>query len=212
MTIQDEVGRAEAKVRTATATAFGKVLKKTAMGTGWRFASGTLFRAEGDWFLEVTAAVWVGRRRTAADFHFKPLAIDPLFWTIVEAEENNSQPLSFRAHGAWTCRSPVFAQTEIEEGPGRSLEQMAGDVLTWADQCRTDIASYDSDKYIEFIRQGPTSHQGGHLATLITALILYGRTADAALLIRDALERGERGGYSVGSRSFMAMAADRLGL
>src|SRR6185437_12455637 len=95
-----EIGREEAKQRRALDKALGLALRKQAKGTGWRVSQGVLFRALDGWFLSAPTAVWIGRRKTQAEVFCKPMALDPIFWEIVETESNANMPLSFRHQGA----------------------------------------------------------------------------------------------------------------
>lgn len=97
-------------------TDFSAALKTTAKRTGWRFTRGTIFKQESDWYLSNLPSL-AYQRGAIVRMSIKPMALDPLFWSIVGLEENNRLPLSFRATGAWTLRPPP---TQEYVGPGET--------------------------------------------------------------------------------------------
>jgi hypothetical protein len=110
--------------------AFFSGIKAQTKAHGWRFAGGEIFRQDGDWF----ASVRLGIRRDrgiGVAMTLKPMALDTLFWDIVELPENASLPLSFRANGAWVLRPPP-----IEDRLGADvsdLDELARVAIQWSD-------------------------------------------------------------------------------
>lgn len=104
-----------------------KQLLVATKGTAWRQANGVVFRQQDEWFI---AGHWRNISADPADGHrieimAKPMAIDPMLWEIMDLQENNKQPLSFRYWGAFICGTPVL-KCEIlnETAPAKSMPLM----------------------------------------------------------------------------------------
>lgn len=125
--------RDEQKLVKARRKAFNAALKASGRAAGWRFAAGTIFRREGDWFFHsLPTLLW--QRGVIAGLNIKPMAMDPLFWDIVGIRGNESLPLSFRANGAWTVRP--MARDEHLLRDVEDPDALARGVVEWAtDQC-----------------------------------------------------------------------------
>lgn len=92
-------------------------LRVAVKGTGWKHAKGVVFRQSDEWFI---AGHWrnVGADPAAGlrvEIMAKPMAIDPMLWDVMELQENNKQPLSFRYWGAFICGTPVLKHEIIHE-------------------------------------------------------------------------------------------------
>lgn len=125
--------RSRKKERHALGRQLQKSLKERARGTGWGCARGCLFRDHEGWFVEIRPVVAVSSFGTHVRLHVKPMALDPVFWQIVELPENIRLPLSFRASGAWTCHTPPAAEMLLTEAEHQA-DSLATLVLTWADE------------------------------------------------------------------------------
>jgi hypothetical protein len=203
-----EIGREETKQRRALNKEFLLAIKKQATGTAWRVSKGVVFRDFDGWFISAPAAVWLGRRRTQIELQFKPMKLDPVFWEIVETETNVGMPLSFRYWGAWTCRIPAFVEHELHE---RSADPatMASEAFDWLDDQVGQFKSWTIEEFLHFLRQHPRTNS--YIATVVTTMFLLGDFDSAETLCKDAIKRGDGGGFSVGgqsgpSRSFPELA------
>ena len=67
-------------------------IRARAKAAGWKTSQGWLFREHHGWFIDARPAVWVMERRSTLELRCKPMNIDPVFWEIVETQENNAQP------------------------------------------------------------------------------------------------------------------------
>lgn len=195
--------RKEARLAKARRKAFDLALKAGAKADGWRYANGGLFRQHGDWFVSVRAfPLW--ERGAGVTIDVKPMAIDPLFWSIVGLSENERLPLSFRANGAWVLRSPG-RQDHVglrETDP----EQLARAVLDWSAERLSRVAASSVESMLADLEGlGPIR---ANFAALEICLHLLNDDTDRALaLCRD---RGpfECGGFTTGSRTFFDQARD----
>lgn len=197
------------KGRRALGVAVAAALKQTARADGWRISKGWLFKERDGWFLEVRSYPWIVEDRTTAEFRAKPMALDPVFWQIVQTPENINQPLSFRLFGAWTCRGPAWSETSISEDDG--ADDIAFRILDWASaQIKDPPLPFETNALIKFITDRPERRgfEGGWLAEVITLLMLAGRSDEARSLCMTAINSGESGGYTVGSKSFPQLALD----
>ena len=190
MQIEQEIGRTEASQRKAFAKACSLALKRATYGSGWRSAQGKIFCELDGWFCQVDAAVWVGRRCTTMEFHAKPMALDPLFWDICGIPQNNLLPLSFRATGSWTCRTPAWSVSEIAE-PGLTPDIFGKNSLEWA-RAQTKELSSRSIQDFHLLLQPAKKH---YTATLITSLCLAGKFAEARELSMADMESDYGGGF-----------------
>jgi hypothetical protein len=88
-----------------------KAIRAAAKGSGWSVKRDILSRRIGEYFLAVHP-----RRGSKAriEFRAKPAAWDHVLWSILQIEGNETQPVSFRFTGAFTCDSPALLQHDLE--------------------------------------------------------------------------------------------------
>lgn len=183
--------RGERKERKELSKSTLAILKTSARSYKWRIARGSLFKEHNGWFVEAQATISSWDCKTSGAFRIKPMALDPIFWSIVEAAENAKLPLSFRAFGAWICSAPTLAENEIEEGDG-SPETLAANILEWANsQMTLPMLKADFESYFEFL----STLGNGYFATRITMLCLLGRYEDARAECLSAIEQDDSGGF-----------------
>jgi hypothetical protein len=210
MQIENEVGRAEAKERKIFAKACSLALKDAIRGSGWRSAQGMMFREMNGWFCRVDAAVWIGRRRTTIEFRVKPMALDPLFWDICGISQNSSLPLSFRAIGSWSCRTPALSIKDIEES-GLTTEIFAKRSLEWTNATSEKFNSRSTGDFLSVLR----AVENVPISTHITSLCLEEKFAEAReLCLAGKREGGPSSGFgrftSTGEIDFYDMALSWL--
>jgi len=203
-----EIGREETNQRRALNKAFLLAIKQRAKGTAWRVSKGVVFRDFEGWFIAGPSAVWLGKRRTQIELQFKPMALDPLFWEIVEVETNMAMPLSFRYWGAWTCSIPALVEYELDER-GADPTILAAEAFVWLDAQVEQFKSWSIEKFLDFLTEHPRTNS--YLGTVVTTMFLLGDFATAETLCKDAIQRGDKGGFLVHcqsgpSRSFPELA------
>jgi hypothetical protein len=105
----DNISKEFKKQRYALSDKVDKDLKALIKGTPWRIKQACLFIDIEGLFFRVRTGVNVERNESFVSIELKPMNLDPIYWGIVGLNENNKEPLSFRAWGAFTCSSlPVF--------------------------------------------------------------------------------------------------------
>lgn len=203
------IGREETKQRRDLAKAFHLAVKGRAKGTPWRFAQGVLFRDLGGWFVSAPVGVWLGRRKTTIEIFCKPMALDPVFWEIVEAESNSALPLSFRHSGAWTCCTPAIFDRELDESVG-DPDAIARDAMAWLNEHCDQLKFWSVEHFLQRLQQHPRS--SSFLATVVTTMFLVGDYGTAETLCNDAIGRGDACGFSISRNSGPSQSFPELAL
>lgn len=189
-----EILRKEWPVRRALNKSFLAALKSKSKGTAWKMSQGVLFRDFSGWFVSAPAAVWVARRKTQVELFCKPMALDPIFWEIVETESNLTMPLSFRYHGAWTCRTPPVAELEIDE-TSADPTVFASQALVWLDSQVGAFHSWTTGQFLRSLQEHPRSNS--YLSAVITTMCLLKDYSAAEALCNDAIKRDDACGFSI---------------
>jgi hypothetical protein len=192
------IGRAETAARRELRKTFKAALKRQAKGTAWSAVQDALFRSFEGWFLSAPANVWLGQRRTRIELSCKPMALDPLFWEVVQVEANAQLPLSFRYTGAWICRTPPVVAYDIDE-LSRDPDALAADALMWLDRQVGQFKGWSVEQFLQQLQQH--SRAGSYRATIITTLLLVQDYAAAEALCNEAIEQGDARGFGVSRES-----------
>ena len=157
------------------------------------------------WFVSVISHTNLLRREVAVVVKSKPMALDPIFWRIVDLPKNNGLPLSFRDHGAWICYTPAVNELALNDDD-RTPKAVAQDVIAWANlqlslqRTRGSLTS--------FLDQVRLANNPWYLPTEITTLILANRLMEARNICSDARAGGEAGVFNVrGVGNFIEMAS-----
>lgn len=183
--------RDEIKRRKELAKATMTVLKTSARPWNWRVSQNSLFKDHDGWFVEIQVNVWALEPKTVIIMRVKPMALDPIFWDIVVAPDNRSQPLSFRAFGAWTCPAPYASEEDLNEGDG-SAETIAAAALACANrQVETSMPAIDVAGYLDFV--GTKGDR--YFNTRVSTLCLMGHYIEARAECEAAIARDEAGGF-----------------
>lgn len=169
--------REQAREIKARNKAFNDALKEAVKGTAWRFARGTIFKQDGDWFVSNFPSLGYGR---GVDMRWtrKPIAIDPLYWEILGLEDNHKQPLSFRSDGVWTIR-PIWTE-EFIAAEETSPETLANAVIEWSDKQWENEASTTLKTMLADL--GPVTP--GNKTEAVCLLVLMGKLDEAEQLCR----------------------------
>src|SRR5271166_3762125 len=200
--------RGESKELTALRRDSARSLRVLVRGTKWKVVRGTLFRDDNGWFVEVFPVV--GRSVSggpvfiAIQLCAKPMELDPLFWQLVELSENNQHPLSFRAIGAWTCRTHAIAEAPLPIVV-RSPEHVAKQIIEWADELlEQNRRNLSLEQFIDHQRR--PSHP--HFAALATAPLIAGRFDEAASLALQEQALGSGGHFVFNGKTVASAVLD----
>jgi len=159
---------------------FQDALKAAVKGTGWRFAGGTIFKSEKDWFVSNMPGLGFGRGAYMR-WTCKPMAIDPLYWDILGLEGAHDAPLSFRHKGAWTIH-PAWTEAFIAHDE-TSPERLAEEVLAWSNRQLENKANMTLEKMISDL--GALDKLGHYKTQAVCLLILNGDLDHAEELCRN---------------------------
>ncbi|PZQ13094.1 MAG: hypothetical protein DI565_15655 [Ancylobacter novellus] len=126
------------------------------------------------------------------------MELDRLFWEITGLPENNSLPLSFRAHGTWICTTPAHEELKVADAE-MTADAVASEIIRWADTCFSDLSPLVSVssiiEEIEEMRQ--STGLKSYFAAHVCSLILAGRIDAARVECEDAIRRDHAGGFAV---------------
>jgi hypothetical protein len=154
-------------------------------GSRWRKSGNQVYASSGEGFVSFRISVHRNDQRTGAVLSIKPMGLDPILWDILGLEKKQSQSLSFRALGAFTCDPlPVF-ECDVEQ-PGQSPEQVAGALVqTLEANCELCESRLRSAKFSELVAAHPNQVlRGAYAITLVTSLIREGDELGAFELAR----------------------------
>ena len=169
-----------------------RCLKAAVRGTGWRINQTAAFRQIGQLFVVGFLNSWLNADKVAMSLRAKPMAVDPLFWAIMDLEANGQEPLSFRAWGAFVCASVPVAERDLTAAlpPPADVASM---FFTWLDESAREFADqYAANPFSTFVEANENYRERGvYATTLICSLIHEGRIADARSLT-EALVSGRR--------------------
>jgi hypothetical protein len=182
---------------------FDSTLKVAAKNIGWQVARGSVFKKQGEWFADYLASLTY-QRGAVVQILIKPMALDPLFWKIVGLEENNRQPLSFRANGAWVLRPPARQEYVGKEESNPST--LAEITAVWAENwLTTNLPEISISKMLQaLMSREQLSGQNRSLAICLN--VLEGDFGAAERLIPPPATSGnnmlsDAGGFSTRSPS-----------
>lgn len=203
-----KIARAEESARHTYRRALEKSLRTLVKGTGWKSAYGSIFREEAGWFIAASPSIHIFEHVTKAVVNVKPMVIDPIFWDIVGLPENRTQPLSFRASGAWACRPPYFAEIGVEEDndPGIVANRF---FIVAAEQLEVVKRSYSLNAFLGACRAAGKDGEA-YLSSIISTLIALNRQYEALQICEEACAKGFVGGFHGPEGSFVEMAAAHL--
>lgn len=197
------------RLRKALSANFANEVKRASKGSDWRCAGGVIFRDISGWFVCASGGPWVAEARTAVELKAKPMLLDPVFWKIVQAEENVKQPLSFRYHGAWTCSAPVWRFSDLPEPSGdQAAALLANSMIEWAtEQLQLIEPQLELQEFLRRAREATErAPRTSQLATVICTLVLLNRNEEARELCLEAVRNGNEAGFTVGRHTFPQLA------
>jgi hypothetical protein len=201
-----KITQAEYSSRLKYSKALDKAVRTASKGSNWRCKDGLLFCEAAGWTFSVSHPVTIFYHATGAELRAKPMGVDSIFWRINDLAQNETEPLSFRWFGAWTCPVPeIDAQTIDEAG---NVETVAGRIMEWSNVALAACKSFITQtKLIEVMQQRPEYlEHGTYLPTIVCCLALMGEEAEAMELCRIAAARKWSGGFQVSKSSFTDLA------
>lgn len=152
-------------------------------GSPWKKSKCAIFGKFGDHYQDVMISVHRNSERTIATLRFKPMAVDPLLWDILDMSENQAQPLSFRTWGAFVCSGLPILEKELEV-PGQTPKEVAANALEFAvvNHCLLE-ERLTATTYSELVGRHPNqTARGAYAVTLVASLIHDGNEQEARRL------------------------------
>jgi hypothetical protein len=141
------------------------------------------------------------------------MSLDPILWDILGISENASEPLSFRARGAFTCPGlPIFDGSFDQTSLTSADAAMALSAIIKDNEVLVkDILSRSS--FSSLVAQPPNYRENGAYGETLVTSLFNDRDYDAAAKIAAAYESGELKsctGFQVNGASFYRLALDWL--
>lgn len=152
-----------------------KVLPTKLKGSRWKKKQNAIFCELLGFYFDVFVSVFVNDRKTTFAMSAKPMTLDTHYWNITGLEANNSQPLSFRSWGAFTCPGlPLSRESIPDEGMGADV--LARKLLEWADsQVETALHRLRAESFSSAVARHPNHvERGTYAITYVTSLIAEG--------------------------------------
>jgi hypothetical protein len=200
-----KITQAEYSSRLRYRKALVKAVRIASKGSSWRCKDGVLFCEAAGWTFSVSPSVAIYSHATSAELRAKPMGVDPIFWQINDLVQNETEPLSFRWFGVWTCPVPeIDAQTIDEAG---DVEAVARRIIEWSNvACASCRSLITQAKLIEVMQRPEYLENGTYLPTIVCCLVLMGEEAEALELCRTATARKWTGGFQVSKNPFTDLA------
>ena len=149
-------------------------------GSCWKKKQNAIYCEVDGYYFDVFIRVFLNDAKTTVEISAKPMSLDKLYWQITELDDNNSQPLSFRTWGAFTCPGLPLDEKSIAD-EGVSADVLASKVLEWADsQVETTLPKLEAESFSSAVaRHANQVERGAYAITYVTSLIAEGNL-DAA--------------------------------
>ena len=141
-------------------------------GSRWKKKQNSIFCEVDGYYVDVLISVFLNDSRSTARLSTKPMSLDELYWQITGLAGNESQPLSFRTWGAFTCAGlPVAEKTFFDKGISPAV--LAGEILEWANaQFCTAIPELMAGEFSKAVARHPNqAERGAYAITYVTSLI-----------------------------------------
>ena len=179
-------------------------------GTGWKKKKNSIFCAREGYLFAASLEVWLNELKVVWRLEVKPMDVDPVFWSIMNMEENLEEPLSLRVWGAFVCSAIPVAESEASSS-ALSGDEMARDFLTWAENAAGGFLQENRQRPFSDIVKNQINYRerGAYAATLICSLITES-CLEEALKVAVDFSSGKRQSVVVHSsegRSFFERAS-----
>jgi hypothetical protein len=179
----------------------------------WKKSSCALFNQSGDHYQDVLVSVHRNAALTTAELRFKPMALDPILWEILDIPENKDKPLSFRTWGAFTCSGLPILEVQLEQ-PGNSPGEVASKLVNL---CNDKVALFQEQLAaapFSNLIAGHTNHveRGAYAVTLVVSLINDGNLGFAYRTASSYVsgELSSCAGFTSAGKSFHQLALEWL--
>lgn len=149
-----------------------KTLSLKLKGSRWKKKQNAVYCQVNGYYFDVIVSVFLNDSKTTVTMSAKPISLDKLYWQITGLDDNNSEPLSFRTWGAFTCSGLPLADTSITD-EGLCTDVLAIEVVEWANS-QLDIAlpKLEAEKFSSKVARHPNQvERGAYAVTYVTALI-----------------------------------------
>ncbi len=188
-----------------------KALATRIKGSRWKKNQNAIFCKLDGYYFDVIVSVFLNDFKTSARMSAKPMSLDPLYWKITGLSDNNSEPLSFRTWGAFTCSGLPLVKTSMSD-EHVSADLVANRVVEWASsQLEAALQILKAEKFSSLIAKNPNQvERGAYAISYITTLIDEGnldiaRKMAAAYANRSAQSVSR---HTHGGRDFHEIAAE----
>lgn len=173
-----------------------KALSPKIEGSRWKKKHNAIYCEVDGYYFDVFINVFLNDSKTTFRMSAKPMSLDKHYWQITDLDDNNSQPLSFRTWGAFTCSGLPLDEKSIAD-EGVSAEVLASKVVAWADsQVETALPRLEAESFSSAVARHPNHvERGAYDVTYVTSLIAEGNL-DAAR--RAAVAYADGSAQSVG--------------
>ena len=185
---------------------------------GWDSKDGWIYRTTKILFFSVLVVVHAKEPQLVYFLHFKWRVFDELFWSIVNMEENATEPLSFRASGAFTAPATMIAQGHVPIGAwakddvDRAVREIMSVCQDASQGLVVQIGGLDDNLDVvesQFRLTGVDTANGIWRERLFTS-ILKGNWEDAQKIARDRINCHDLGGFEVHGQSFYQLADEYI--
>ena len=191
-----------------------KNLKVVIKGSGWRKSGNDLIRSVDGLFLNADMRSHLDAHKSEFWFRAKPMAIDEIFWDVMQIPENRDQPLSFRASAVFQCRIP-YSNTLIVDDESQDSLHLAQTLLLYANE----HAAKFQQTYVlaDYIHQLEIHEEqiatGNYSTTLFCLYCVAGETDKARLFAEDHVSGKRDCGSTFGTidQDFFELALEHLG-
>ena len=152
-----------------------KALSPKLKGSRWKKKQNAIYCEVNGYYFDVIVSVFLNDSKTAVTMSAKPMSLDKLYWQITGLDDNNSEPLSFRTWGAFTCSGLPLVEKSIAD-EGVSADVLASEVVEWADsQFDTALPKLEAEKFSREVARHPNQvDRGAYAVTYVTSLIEEG--------------------------------------
>ena len=123
-------------------------------------------------FVEAFTRTSFIERKTIISISYKPMSLDPLYWAITETSENNSEPLSFRSWGAFTCPALPLDEVTFENDSSCVDQLLQKAQKTVIEKSENFISKLSETSFSnEIMNHNNQIERGAYAISLVTSLI-----------------------------------------
>ncbi len=184
-------------------------VSKLLKGASWKRKQNTAFCSCDGYFFIAALNVHRNAARSVASLEVKPLVVDEILWDIMEMSENNGEPLSFRARGAFTCPALPMKERDLEEGHA-SEREIAAAFVAFSNQAMEEARILLRRREFLELLLNHSNHleRGSYAITQITCLIQNARYMEAKNIAEEYVNgvRSSSFRLSIRGESFEQMA------